>query len=394
LFWNRATGAKHRPREVFRAEKVIYGVFSRDGGRLALNTGTTARIWDVAGEKELVPPGLFRGAVNSVCFSPDGALLAIGVESGVLIWDLAARSARRHFDGYIGSSHHRPLAFSPDGRTLALLMDSKVTLYEVATGREKVVVAEWSSSKRSGPKVGALAFTSDGQDIALSLDDGTLDVRDASTGRSIRFHQGMQWRAPFVAFSKDGRWLAAAGAGSATQLPADLKALFDQSKTIDRSYTRSRQAQSHKAVNLWDVATGKLVQTIPGVDGPLAFSPDGRTLATGPGDYSSAHVKVPLWLWDAVSVRLRRVLDCPRVGEVAAAFSPDGRTVATWGGGSNGDGDGTLRLWDAESGAPRRVIRLCHAGGAIKQIAFSPTGRYLATANANGTVYILRVQDL
>ena len=39
------------------------------------------------------------------------------------------------------------------------------------------------------------------------------------------------------------------------------------------------------------------------------------------------------------------------------------------------------------------VIRLCSDGGHIAQAAFSPTGRYLATANGNGTVYILRLMS-
>ena len=39
------------------------------------------------------------------------------------------------------------------------------------------------------------------------------------------------------------------------------------------------------------------------------------------------------------------------------------------------------------------VIRLCREGGHIAQAAFSPTGRYLATANGNGTVYILRLKS-
>jgi hypothetical protein len=38
------------------------------------------------------------------------------------------------------------------------------------------------------------------------------------------------------------------------------------------------------------------------------------------------------------------------------------------------------------------VIRHCHEGGHIARAAFSPTGRYLATANGNGTVYILRLK--
>src|SRR5262249_28918930 len=45
----------------------------------------------------------------------------------------------------------------------------------------------------------------------------------------------------------------------------------------------------------------------------------------------------------------------------------------------------------AAAGTAGEAIAVCHAGGRINQVAFSPTRRYLATANGNGTVYILRV---
>jgi WD40 repeat protein len=50
-----------------------------------------------------------------------------------------------------------------------------------------------------------------------------------------------------------------------------------------------------------------------------------------------------------------------------------------------------VRLWDLTSAAPRaRVIGPGPFGGAVRSVAFTPDGRYLATANANGTVYLLR----
>jgi WD40 repeat protein len=67
------------------------------------------------------------------------------------------------------------------------------------------------------------------------------------------------------------------------------------------------------------------------------------------------------------------------------AFSPTQPLMAT------GGEDGTVRLWNLTGAAPRtRVIGPGPFGGAVRSVAFTPDGRYLATANANGTVYLLR----
>src|SRR5262249_47821727 len=68
------------------------------------------------------------------------------------------------------------------------------------------------------------------------------------------------------------------------------------------------------------------------------------------------------------------------------AFSPSAPLLATCG------EDDTVRLWDLTDSAPHmRTMGPGPFGGGVRSVAFTPDGRYLATANANGTVYLLRV---
>ncbi|OUD04275.1 eIF2A-related protein [Streptomyces swartbergensis] len=127
-------------------------------------------------------------------------------------------------------------------------------------------------------------------------------------------------------------------------------------------------------VRLWDVASGKTRATLRGHAGAVwsvAFSPDGRTLATASED---ATVR----LWDVATAKTRTTLKGHTDDVDSVAFSLDGRTLAT------GGFDATVRLWDVASGKTRTTLK--GHDSPVWSVAFSPDGRILATASEDATV--------
>ncbi|MFJ9855423.1 trypsin-like peptidase domain-containing protein [Streptomyces sp. NPDC101150] len=128
-----------------------------------------------------------------------------------------------------------------------------------------------------------------------------------------------------------------------------------------------------RTVRLWDLKTGKsrtIVTERTGDMVKVAFSPDGRTLATTSGN----NVR----LWEVTTGRTRTALVGHTDAVQSVAFSPNGDTVATT------SMDTHVRLWDPATGKPR--ASLTGHNGPVFSVAFSPDGRTLATGTYDSKV--------
>ncbi|MFE2140715.1 trypsin-like peptidase domain-containing protein [Streptomyces sp. NPDC059456] len=138
-------------------------------------------------------------------------------------------------------------------------------------------------------------------------------------------------------------------------------------------------AGSDRTVRLWDVSTNRVRAVLPKLAGAVqsvAFSPDARVLATASADNT---VRV----WDVATGKVQAVLAGHTDAVQSVAFSPDGQTLATAG------ADGTVPLWDIATGKVR-VVLTGHTD-AVESVAFSPDGQTLATAGADRTVQLWAV---
>ncbi|HVS36318.1 MAG TPA: WD40 repeat domain-containing protein, partial [Gemmataceae bacterium] len=290
------------------------------------------------------------GTVNGLAFSPDGKTLAsAGDDHLAVLWEVASGKQLRALPH---PGPVRAVLFTPDGATLISAdrhvddsrreTDSRVYLWDVQSGKE---VRSLAMPRPNG--LAHMVLSLDGKRLFTSTEVGPVVCWDLADGREVwRAKEDQDW-CKCLALSPDGKTLAA---GS------------------DRGRVRLRDAQTGDVVGSLPTREGDSFQDILS----LAYSPDGQTLALTEqgGD---------LKCWDVAAQKWVRQVQVGASILAPLAFAPDGKSLAY-------GSQRTLHLYDPAAGKELRWIdgHQCW----IRSVAFSADGQYLASAGQDNAIRI------
>ena len=359
-----------------------YGVPSPDGRLVAvmkLNNSIVSLVESPTGRQlfQLTPSG-DAGVVEKLRFNSDGTLLAV----------------------VHGTIDHGQTAVSPG----SYARGSQVKIYDVKTGREVRSIAanelpsdvDFSSDGRVIATIGAMGQTSlwDAQS-GSKLRDLTASPMGSFTAPAIKPGQmpqmpnmaelsammtnmmgtmaaGTMGRSvTSLAFSPDGRVLVTGGVESKANI--DFAAIMSGkrpkgSKNQDpQDIMKDLKVEAIGRAQIWDVASGREIGAIKGhgrAVGKVAFSPDGKLLATGGTDNT-------IKIWDFDAKRELMTLTGHTANIESLDFSPDGRLIASAG------EDGSTFLWDAKTG--EHLLTLISLDDGAEWMVVTPQGLFDGT---------------
>jgi WD40 repeat protein len=379
-FWDAATG-RERGRTQGKYDFAPSFALSQDGKELltAQRHSSAFDVWTVTtGARKLGPDG-HRSRPHGTAFAPDGRRVATcgSSDSTIRIWDLATSEplVRLQQSGLV-----RDCTFWADGRFLIASWSSgSLAFHEAATGRRShVIPIDDPERPDTYQSVLSMHVSEDSKKlVAFSFyypkingagpahEDTLITGWDTSTHKQL-FRRRRSGLEVWYALSADARRLAVCYPGQ-MRGPGGLR------------------GPGMGPMKLENVATGETELTFPTLEGqtwPLAFSPDGRLLASNNSDPKRAgkdgQGRYSLRLWETMTAS--EVLSLPAADFDRAAFSANNRLLAVAAPAQE------ILVYDLAHGREWRRFKAFDAE--VISLAFSPDGRWLISGLGDSTLLV------
>ena len=365
-----------------------------NGDQVAVDSSAwpTHRVFDLRRGRLLArfakgPKGDVDKQHAGVSYSPDGQLLlSAGRGRSLCLWDADEEITAGIIPQPSIDDQARKVVFHPNGSRFATANHQLVRVWSSVTGQML------DSYHDEASHVADLRYSHDGRLLASGgYHTGTVFIRDAETGELQQRIDTRRGNLQFIGFSPDARRIAVAAKRTPVQVydvasgqhlctmqlsgqtgvsfSPDGENIASCSRVTGRVYL----CRTDSGKRIWDTKVGASAFDI-------AFSPDGRILATACSDESL------VCLLDTANGEILKKLPLNGQHRVSSVcFSPDGSRVAACA------VDGTITVWDAHS--THLLLEFKSHNGPVLSLHFSPNGQTLVTAGQeDGTVRLWETQ--